>query len=70
MEDLLGNIIIEFLGRKILLPFFRLTGGGIRWALHFGKVGYQEILNKSYNGRLGFFFWLSATLFIVFFAIL
>ena len=57
--EFFGQIIVDLIGYKILVPFFRLTGGAIRWAFCFGRQTYQDILNKSYNGRLGIIFWLA-----------
>ena len=56
--EFIGQVIVDVIGWKILVPFFRLIGGGIRWLLCFGKTSYQDILNKSYNARIGFVFFL------------
>jgi hypothetical protein len=71
MLDLIGEffaqVIVELIGYKILVPFFRLTGGAIRWSFSFGRQTYQDILNKSYNGRLGLMFWLALIITLIYF---
>jgi hypothetical protein len=57
--EFIGQIVVDIIGYKILVPFFSLTGGAIRWSFNFGRQAYQDILNKSYNGRIGLIFWLS-----------
>ena len=65
--EFIGEVIVDLIGYKILVPFFRLTGGAIRWPFSFGRQTYQDILNKSYNGRLGFIFWLALIIFLIYY---
>ena len=64
--EFFGQVVVDIIGYKILVPFFRLTGGAIRWSFSFGRQKYQDILNKSYNGRLGMVFWLSVIITIIY----
>lgn len=65
--EFIGQVIVDLIGYKILVPFFRLTGGAIRWSFSFGRQTYQNILYKSYNGQLGFIFWLTVIITLIYF---
>ena len=50
-------IFVETIGRQIFIPFFRFTGGIIRWTFNLGQKSLEEISFKKYNGRIGVVFW-------------
>ena len=67
LGEIIGQVFVDIIGYKILVPFFRLTGGAIRWVFSFGRHTYQDILNKSYNGRLGIVFWVALIITVIYF---
>ncbi len=66
MAEIIVDILFRMFFKKNLLTLFRLSSGLFRWLINFGQTSFQEILNKNYNGRLGFVIWL--TIFILIFS--
>lgn len=64
MAEIIVDILFRMFFKKNLLTMYRLSGGLFRWIINFGQISYQEILNKNYNGRLGFVIWLTIFIFI------
>jgi hypothetical protein len=69
MLDLIIEFMVELLP-EFMFKFFRSTlrfiGGMLRFLALLGKHNYQDILNKPYNGRIGFIFFLGVLFFIIY----
>ena len=61
-EEIIGEFFVQIIWTKIILPFFVLSGAGLRLLVNFKKTSRQEILDKDNNGFIGFVFWLIAIL--------
>lgn len=69
MFDLFIELMVELLPEfmfKFIRTILRFIGGGLRCLALLGKLRYQDILNKPYNGRIGFVFFLCVAIFIIY----
>jgi len=57
-EEIIGEFLVAFIWRKIIGPFFLLSGAAIRLLFNFKKLSRQEILDKDHNKTIGVLFWL------------
>ena len=61
-----GEILVTIIWRKIILPFFQLSGVGLRLLFNFKRKTKDVIyLNKDFNAFIGFFCWVALILTII-----
>lgn len=55
ISEVIGQIFIEIIFNKIIVPTCRFTGALTRWFFCFFQTPLSEIQKKDHNGILGLF---------------
>ena len=64
--EIFGEIFVTIIWRKIILPFFQLSGYGLRLLFNFKGTTKDKIYSsKDFNAFIGVFFWVATILTII-----